>query len=208
MAKTLQYWVSWDDDAVFPMFCRNVRRDQVKKNAPIAGKNLAICFYQPSWETNKAVTIGCSSPSESFHSERIAFNALASVLDSANKSASLLAVYTERAPCETGPGMANCDQYLYDQFDKFTLGGKLGSGTLTVPLGILTPVYYSFPYPSGGKVEIEDVLNSHQLLGITDDPQDSEAVTLKEYFLELGKKDRQEINMVLKAFEKSAKKKI
>jgi hypothetical protein len=205
MPKTMQYWVKWDDDDVFAMLCRNVRREQVGKNAPIAGKNLAICFYQPSWENNKAVTIGCSSPSANAHSERIAFDALASVLDSANKTAKLLAIYTERAPCEIGPGMANCDGYLYEQFDKFTTGGKLGSGTLEIPLGILTPVYYSFPYPSGGKIELEDVLNGHQLLGITDDPTDNETMTLKEFFLELGKKDRQEINMVLKSFEKKKK---
>jgi hypothetical protein len=187
------------------MFCRNVRRDQVKQNSPIAGKNLAICFYQPSREINQAVTIGCSAPSEGKHSERIAFDALAGVLDSANKSAKLIAVYTERAPCETGPGMANCDQYLYDQFNTFQLGAKLGSGTLEVPKGILTPVYFSFPYPSGGKVELEDVLNAHELLGIKDDPNDAETLTLKEYFMELGKKDRQEINLVLRKFEKSAK---
>jgi hypothetical protein len=96
------------------------------------------------------------------------------------KSHAIEWLYTERAPCEKGPGMANCAGFLATSFPDL-------------------PVFYSFQYPSGGKEELDNLTRIHAALGIFDE---QDFMTLREAFLAFGKQDRTEVTEALKAVDK------
>lgn len=189
--------VPYDDSNTYGQTCREIRNKQKNINSPVGGKNLALLCYEASWlERGKnQVIIGLSDPVRHKHSEVAAVEGLTELLDSPEKWATIKWLYTERAPCGTGPGMANCNQYLYNFFKGHSKRKKLGAGTAWAEFGALTPVYYSFQYPSGGQQEIQQCLDSLGDMGIVDEDG---CITLKEYLLEQGKQDRQSVTGTLK----------
>ena len=199
MPLNLQY-VDYDSNNYGAMVCRQVRKEQAKKNSPIAGRNLAVLCFTGTWFIGEAVIIASSFPDEQKHSEVKTMEGLSQVLDSENKFALIQWLYTERAPCGSGPGMANCEAYLEIVFKKYYKNYlKLGSGAVRVKDGVDTPVFYSYQYPSSGKEEIKEQLDLLESMGIKDEP---DCITLKEYLLELGKQERAFVTATLKKFDK------
>lgn len=199
MPLNLQY-VSYDSKNYGAMICRQIRKGQSKINNPIGGRNLAVLCFTGTWFVGEAVIIASSFPNEQKHSEVKTFEGLSQQLDSKNKLALIQWLYTERAPCGAGPGMANCNNYLEIVFNSYYENFKmLGTGAVRVKDGIKTPVFYSYQYPSGGKEEVKEQLDFLNSVGIADEP---DCITLKEYILELGKKDRAYVTATLKKFDK------
>ncbi len=165
----------------------------------IGGKNIAVAYAEAGLFSQHNLAIhAASDPSERTHSEPALMAKIGMMartryedLDSDSKAVNRINfwiaggrikwLYTERAPCGKGPGMANCDGFLATTFPAL-------------------PVSYSFQYPSGGAEELKTIKEIHASLGILDE---ADFMTLREYFLELGKKDRTEVTETLKGIDKT-----
>jgi hypothetical protein len=192
MALNLIY-VPYNGDNQGAQISRQIRRQQNNINAQVGGRNLAVLCFTASWLEGEQVIVGSSLPNEHKHSEVVAIEGLSQALDANNKYAVINWLYTERAPCGIGPGMANCTQYLDSFFNSYRTCKKLGVGAARVE--DRTPVFYSFQYPSGGRQEINESLDILNAAGITDEPN---CITLREYLLVLGKEDRKHVTGILK----------
>lgn len=180
------------------IFSRNVRAQQAKINAPIGGKNLAVLCFTGDWFTGEQVIIGCSSPEDQVHSEKVALDHLEAVV-SAGGTAQIRWLYTERAPCGRGAGMKDCHSYLEKYFSTYSSYKACGKGKLSAFAGAATPVFFSYQYPSSGASEVNACVNSAKAVGVTDEP---DCLTLKEYFRQVGKEDRSAVTACLKEFDK------
>lgn len=198
MPLNLKY-VPYDSQNHGAVICREIRKKQFALNAPIGGRNLAVLCFSGTWFTGEAVIVGSSFPNEQKHSEVKAVEGLSQALNSKDKIALIHWLYTERAPCGAGPGMANCSSYLEHFFNSFSDYKALGSGIARVHGGLTAPVFYSFQYPSGGKVEVKENLDILKAAGIVDEP---DCISLKEYILELGKADRAAVTAELKKWDR------
>lgn len=201
MPLNLKY-VAYNSDNHGVMICRQIRKEQAKKNSPIGGRNLAVLCFTGNWFNGEEVIVASSFPNEKKHSEVKTMEGLSQALDSENKHALIQWLYTERAPCGSGPGMADCEKYLKLIFEKCSKSIlKLGSGAVSVKDGVNTTVFYSYQYPSSGKEEIKEQLDLLESMDIKDEP---DCITLKEYLLELGKQDRAFVTATLKKFDKNS----
>lgn len=191
-------YISYDSDNIAVKVARLLRMYWIWQSTfqdgsrPIAGKNIAVILADKNvvnGGNNLAIT-AVSVPGGQ-HSEPVAIQRLKDLIASgqsltgdqqvqafinnAGKQGKLM-LYTERAPCEQGPGMKNCAGFLNQSFPDVA-------------------VTHSFAYPSSGKQELDDVIRIHNSLGIFDD---ADCMSLRDYFRELGKQDREDVTGELK----------
>lgn len=199
-------YVSYESNNTGVRIARLLRLYWIWQNAeknearPVAGKNIAVILINKSVSNsahNLAVT-AVSDPS-SEHSERIGIARLKDLIAGRNppivgdvdayinhcSRLGYITLYTERAPCTTGPGMRNCAGFLADNYPDM-------------------PVFYSFNYPSSGRDELNEVLAILNDLDIFDEEN---CMTLREYYQSLGKEDRSAVTKALQATDSLIRKK-
>jgi hypothetical protein len=196
--------VSYESQSsVYVHVARLIRAYYVWKERPVGGKNIAIILVDKAVfgrEQHLAIT-ATSDPAARVHSEPAVIYRLYEVVkerifkgrctDSDIKAwvndqcrdPNSMSLYTEREPCGIGGGMANCKGFLAKEFPDMA-------------------VEYSFNYPSSGKEELDTIIHIHQSLGIYDEKG---CETLREYFSQLGKEDREDVTKTLKAVDQELK---
>jgi hypothetical protein len=119
----------------------------------------------------------------------------------------ITALYTERAPCGSGAGMADCNDMLktnLTEWYKPLSGNNARIKAMYVSEDDL--VQWSFEYPSGGKDEIDAIINNiaDGVIEAADKATQAQAIKeLKQYFRDWTKEMRSEITKQLKAYDSS-----
>jgi hypothetical protein len=192
-------YVSYDNhNSVYVALARLIRSYYVWKGRHVGGKNIAIVLVNHTAisQQQDIAIIATSDTSSNTHSEPAVVTRLHEIVNQLNvqRAASktplidvnkcsengLMSVYTERAPCGTGPGMRNCTGYL-----------AKNQPTMAV--------WYSFQYPSSGKQELDTIIDIHSSLGIYNV---TGCETLRESFNKMGQADRLDVTKTLKGIDK------
>jgi Xanthomonas XOO_2897-like deaminase len=131
--------VPYKDDNEYAKRAREFRRAMFLIGRNIGGRNVATIalHYPPPIGIQDAITLPSEPPAKgkafAQHSEKVLIHA---VVESLNRGAKILWMYTERQPCGNALGHANCDAFLTKMMTKYGVSGTS------------TKVYYSFDYPT------------------------------------------------------------
>jgi hypothetical protein len=118
-------------------------RQAARRVRPVGGKNICtIVMWSPRTQLNHTFTFVSEPPGTkdvpSAHSEMVGARALKAEFD---LGARIVWLYTERQPCGSAQGHANCTAKLQALLE--TYGAQ----------GADTPVYYTFDYPTWADIE-------------------------------------------------------
>jgi hypothetical protein len=131
--------VPYKDDSEYAKHARGFRLAMFKIGQNIGGRNVATIAvqYPSAFGTQDCITLPSepAAKGKAFaqHSERVLIHA---TVNSLQGGAKILWMYTERQPCGSARGHANCDAFLTAMMSKYGVNGTN------------TKVYYSFDYPT------------------------------------------------------------